>query len=686
MEKIKKYISHYFDKKIIPTDLSNDEKEELDFLSNFIKTFDINNIYSMLNCNKKDFLLAIISSSDENKVFSIIKEKVEKLDNNLFSCTNYNDIYDIYNCLSEFIKKRSFYLAESLPLDDDYDENSEIIQEIKDKGLLEDSIKLNSLLKKYIHDDEQKRLVLDLYLEYSYELVTGLVAIAVLNETSINSNNIVSPNNFDKDVISFSSKTIITKNFNTFERIDLTNKNNLKYVMDLILGAAKVKERYLTIKDRIEYIKHIPVEREKENNRTIRKKEKIFSYLDSFDMTKPIDLSKSFLELIENEKLKYFIIIKVLKHNLQFQNQTILEIEKEKELTVLEKLFKKSPFSFYNLSEEQRKNLINFGNIENIEKILLLFTDSDIRFEDSFPIYDILLLGKPSSISSILKLISANIISHSFANRNPSIFIEEIDELLKDKTSIKVANNNVLINNINQLKESKINISTLSKRGDEILLMNNNELDSSLCLIQQYNLDYESSNNYELIKNKELISIADRFIELGLGNYIVSHPYLIAQRSVARLKRMELCKMFDIPLLVDGKINSKITSNEFRIGKNVLNDDDLDLYLTNSVSRYQDDICFKIISESNDYSCNLKEISELEKYRVSNLEYNFNGIIISANKVLRNYCILSKANLDFSNKKILFNSIIYGSMLDDEKLDVISNLLDDEKEKKLITS
>lgn len=684
MEKLKKYIGHYFDKKTISTDLSHDEKEELDFLTNFMKSFDINNIYSMMNCNKKDFLLAIISSSDDNKVFSIIKDKIEKLDNNFFSCTNYNDIYDLYNCLIEFVKKGVFYLAESLPLNDDYDENSEIIQEIKDKGLLENSIKLNTLLKKYIHSDEQKRLVLELYLEYSYELVTGLAAIAVLNETSINSNNSVNPNNFDRNVIGFSSKSVLTKNFNCFDRLDLTNKKHLKDVMSLILNAAKVKDKYLTIKDRIDYLKRIPVERERENNRIIRKKEKILSYLDSFDMTKPIQLSNSFLELVENEKLKYFIIVRILKHNLQFQKQTIVEIEKEKELSILEKLFKKSQFSFNSLSEEQRKNLINFGNVENIEKILILFTDSDISFGENFPIYDILLLGKPSSISDILKMINANIISYSFADRNPSIFIEKIDELLKDKTIIKEAKNSTLIDNINQLKGSKINISSLSKRGDEILLMNTDELVSSISLLQQYSLDYESSNNYELIKNKKLIAIADRFIELGLADYIITHPYLIAQRSFTRLKRMELCRMFDIPLLIDGKINSRITSNEFKIGKNVLNDDDLDLYLTNSVSRYQDDLCYKIISECNDYSCDLKEINAIEKYRVSELEYSFNGIIISANKVLRNYTILSNSKLDLPDEKILFNSIIYGSMLDDEKLDTISNLLNEEKEKKLI--
>ena len=672
MDRIKNYIKHYYEKKLVSTELSNDEKKELDFLSNFIKTININDIYSIFNCNRRNFLLSVLSSSDKDKIFSLLKEKVEKIDNSIFSISNYKEVNIMYSCIIEFAKKRAFALARKIPFFDNNKENEEVMKLIEEKELLEEANELKSALKKYVKNEEQKEIILDLFLEYSYDLSIGLVAIAVINETqSLTNSDRLNPqilinNTYNNNIVSS-----IQQSFN--KGIDLTDKKALSRVKDLIINYARVKDFYMSIKNRIDYLKKLPIEREKENSKINRKKDKILSYLDSLDLNKQIDLSNSFLELVDNEMIKYIIIERTIKHNLELQKETIDSIEKEKELSKLEILFKKSRFSIDNLNEKQVNNLIKYGNIDNIEKILYLFTDSEIKLNDNFPIYDILLLSKTSIVSNILKLYSASIISEIFINNNPEIFIEEIKEEYKELTPIKEPKYNLLNNNISQLKESKIDIYSLSKKDNSLLLMDSIELSSSLSLIQNYNLDYSKSNNYELLNDKSNIIIVDRFIELGLSDYIINHPHLITKKAVKRLKRMELCKMLGIPLVVDGKLNSKITNTEFKIGKNYISDDDIDKFVINSVPVYLDEKCYKILSENQNYNLEINTIDELEKYKTNKLEYNINGVIISRNKVLRNFQILTSRNETIPRETILLNSIIYGSILDEEQIKKINN-------------
>ncbi len=681
MERLKKYIEHFYDKKKIPTELSSDEIEELEFLNDFVKTIDLKNIYTILNCNKRNFVISAIISNKNHEPISLLKDKINRLDNSFFTCTDYNEIYELYNSIIIFIEKNEFQLIENIsPFVENNDQDFN--KEIEEKNLLNDVNKLKEQLKKYTKNEEQRKNLIDLFLNYSYELTFSLVATSVINEAATSSNsNLLSQKNISSPIQN--NKLNYLSINNNDSNIDLTDKNCLRRVNDLIMNAAHFKDLFISMQNRIKEIENLPITREKENSKITKKKERILAYLDSFDLNKPIDLSNSFLELIDNQKLKYFIIGKIIRLNLEHQKNTIIELDKEKELSKIELLFKNSKFSFEKLLKEQVENLIKYGNIDSIEKILTILTDSDIKFNDNFPIYDILLLSNQSNVANIIKLYNVNLINEEFIIKNPNIFVDTISEDLKKITSINEPKYNELNNNITQLKEIKININEISKKDSKILLMNNKELETAITLIKNYHLDYSTSNNFELISNIKNIEIADKFIELGLGDYLITHPYLIAKRANNRLKRMQLCKMLEIPLMQDGKINSKITSQEFRIGKNYINDDDIESFISNSTPRYQNLDCLKILVENYDYNYELEEIKELEKYKTNDLEYNINGIIISRNKVLRNYSILSK-NITISNDVLLFNSIIYGSVLDDEQLDMLSNLIINKQKEKLI--
>ena len=125
----------------------------------------------------------------------------------------------------------------------------------------------------------------------------------------------------------------------------------------------------------------------------------------------------------------------------------------------------------------------------------------------------------------------------------------------------------------------------------------------------------------------------------------------------------------------DGKLSSRITSKEFTIGKNTILDTDLNEFIPNSVNRYLNEECFKVLVGNKNYTDICEEIDLIKEYATSEVEYNFGGIIISRNKVLRNYkCLIDNcSNID--NKTLLLNAIIFGSTLDDEQIDIINDII-----------
>lgn len=668
MEQLIKYIAHYYDSKIVSTDLSIEEQEELSFLEDFLSDFDLKDLGSMINIDRAQLVTAFLAGRGEEILFSEIKMCADQLDYK--KIIDFHDVFTINEYLVNSLEKESYIFFMRLPFDfDKDDENARILE---DMGELDNAIELQNLLRKYFTDDEKARKAFfNLYTKYGRHFILALVSVALLNENQMKYQSYP----IDEDQLENDSLPL-----NTFD-INDTDSEWLRLHILSMLEACHLKEYFADIKKRRDTLNNLPREREKKNKSMRRKKEKITSTLLSLDESKPIALKRNFIESINEETIKYYILRRALKINMKFHESTIEELQKEERTSTLEKLFKKSCFSFDDLTDTEKVNLSIYGNISDIEKMLELFTESEIKiYHDSFPIYDVLMLSKPSIVADINKLIKAGVIDENFVLRNPSVFIQSIDENILDKVNIKDANYELFISNINLFKERKLDTKTISKFRGNILLGDNDRNASILDLVDLYSLDYSKSNNFSLMIDPKLISIVDRYIELGLGDYIKKHPYLINERSKFYLDRLEICKQLDIPLIIDGKLNPKVTQKEFKIGKNIIGSLDISNYIPNSVNRYADLEMFKVLLQSDSIITKFKDIPEFEKFKLNDMEYNFGGIIISRLKVLRNYTILSEMFPD-DDKKVLFNSIIFGSVLDDEQLDLISSELDQDKNK-----
>lgn len=659
MERLINYVDHYYNSKLVNEDLSYDEKEELEYLENFLDEFDYEGdeerLYLVPN---QHIVTAFLTSLDKNNIFTSIKSKINLL--NLGTISSYSDIFRINELLLIFEKDEVFNIIKSLPLD--FQENNLIVSELKEKGLYDDAVELYRLMKLIVgKSEESKNTFFELFEKYSIDFSLSLVAVALINDRKFTLH-------FSRNIINNDNNSRIMKYSFDMPDFDLEKETLVKS-----LEAIHIDKYYNSVIDKIDYLYALPNNRKKENNTLNKKKDKIISYLKKLDCKRPITLSKSFVESIQDERIKYFILKRIISINLGFQNKTKEDLKKEDLSSTLEKMFKKSCFSFDKLTDEEKYNLYTFGNIHDIEKILQLLTESDIKsYDKSFPIYDVLMLSKPSIVSDINKLVKSGFVSADFVINNPAIFVDKIDSSLHDKVNICDASYETFSKNINIFIASKIDTKLVS-RFDSKILLNDPEFNLNILkLINLYELDYSKSNNYSLFLNPNLILIVDRFIELGLGEYIRNHTYLINEKSYIYLDRLEICKLLGLPLIVDGKLNPKVTQKEFRIGKNIISNEDIKNYIPNSVNRYFDDKMFSILCSNNKVvpvdGC-LPNINEYDNFTIK-----FGDVIISKLKVLRNYSLLRENNCD--QEKALFHAIIYGSVLDDEQLDIISNSLE----------
>ena len=107
---------------------------------------------------------------------------------------------------------------------------------------------------------------------------------------------------------------------------------------------------------------------------------------------------------------------------------------------------------------------------------------------------------------------------------------------------------------------------------------------------------------------------------------------------------------------------------------------DLDNYIMNATNYYLDKDIINLFD--NNYFEYSSIIELLDNNYLFNDNYLFDDIIISRNKVIKNISSINN-KIDINNdniKKVLFNAIIYNSILDIEQIDTIkseiNNLLD----------
>lgn len=215
------------------------------------------------------------------------------------------------------------------------------------------------------------------------------------------------------------------------------------------------------------------------------------------------------------------------------------------------------------------------------------------------------------------------------------------------------------------------------------LLMNSDELERRINLAKSYGLELiKDENVFNLIKNVELFDLVDFAIEHQLP---ISEVLKVTDDFEGFKKRVIISENFGFDVLTDeGEITYGIKNG----GSFFLNCSDIDELILDTTPLREVNAMKECLDSVPRLALDVvsQQIRALDSAFLdsNNLRYNFNGVLISRNKILRNSKVLKDMLPKADEDEILYQSIIYKTILSDDEIDTINKCIFKSKEKKLV--
>lgn len=379
----------------------------------------------------------------------------------------------------------------------------------------------------------------------------------------------------------------------------------------------------------------------------------------------PATIDKNMINKINDNDLKYEIYKAIISYNNNFFIDVLTENRNLKinNIEYIKYLFKTMGQNIDNVDDECINLIKEYSSIDSIFQILNALKVSDHRIINFNHKEGIIALINTNehNIYFIIDLLKKGIISSEFVLKNSSILYE------KDIITSKDGLFNKLVFNYNILNKNGFNLNTLL---NEVLLMDN--INDFIIKFDKYGLNKNCPLPKE-ITNK-FFTYIDLFIELDLNEFIKNNFSFINSNCLNVIKRIIISKEMHLQIFDDDNnlLPSILTGNHFYV-KN----DCLDNYII--------DECPNILNK--DICCLLKDITDLDyeiddniklmdTFKENDNSYLFGDIIISRNKVLRNYSFL-KNNSNYDDNELLMISCLYNSILDIEDIYIVMNKIDE---------
>ena len=593
-------------------DNSEYENKSLNRVGKFIKENQIYNYITCFDCDLDELFLAVLYS--------------------------YNTEIDI-NVYGEYFKKVSFSFNDLL----DY-QIDEMLKQIEKttKKILSELSKEKAIeeINKYHprNCDDNYMWLISLNIEYPTEFKTAINTIfdilsirGALEDSNINmrdDNSIAEALN----KINFSTlpKKYVNKAIkNTKQTIlkDLYNASDAKPIFEHIISWYENEKKSLNVYKR-------------EKRKQAQKCEEFIHLFSTAVNKKEITNFSSLIFYIPDEKLQKEILDFIYSHNEIEYKQLENDYIKLSEDTILNY---KVILNNYNIdaSAYDIEDILKY-DIETLK--LILESLKSIYIEDSDIIIKILKSSDIKSFNEIFTLVKKEIISSQFIIEHPEIF--ETDSYIY-KNVLKI---------VNFFVDLRINPLHLSN-NQNVLLIDFELLSRNLNILSQYNLlrSIKSDINYMFLYKSNLSNIIDLILELGFEEELVSNINLL-NIDEERWKRVILLKNMNMPIKNYIELIS-ILDNEFFIS-----DKDIDKYIYTPIHGYEN---MKEAIDNNLLEQEILEPDVLKKFIYTSLTYKINGVLISRNRVIRNYSKISSLNIE-ENEKIIASIFCNSNFNEDE--------------------
>ena len=190
------------------------------------------------------------------------------------------------------------------------------------------------------------------------------------------------------------------------------------------------------------------------------------------------------------------------------------------------------------------------------------------------------------------------------------------------------------------------------------MFLDNEYLSKLLYGYSLYDINFASdTKNFEFLIN-DMSYIVDKYIEIGEYNLIKNNISLLNSSSLMIIKRCIFNKEINEPIInKDGKLFGSLRKEEnYYLSDNELNES----IIENSTDIIPLEIN-DILKKYDSYIVTNITLPELDKFIINKYCYKFGDLIISKNKVLRNYTILKTCEYNelIPDNEMIFYSILY---------------------------
>lgn len=536
----------------------------------------------------------------------------------------------------------------------------------------------------------------------------------------------------------FDINTIIA-NFNTLTDLDLSEEekelidtlknldaNVLKYILDL--GLDEKQEKILSdIKNKVETK---ITELESINEETIKErinynkillskiKNKTINLIDSRDISYIVEL------LVKNDfpvSAQIEVLKLINKINLDIYSNIDVEevISSEKEETNIDKdelakILSAHKIDFNSLKEENRTKLIKYGVLSQIEEILCTLEEQglhNIKSREDI-LVNILIYSSKKIIDDNMKLVKErNIVSLAYIN--PTMFYPAMKVVtnmrphiksgptLGGRTSKTSGSSNFLKGNIELLDELGIDPEEVYSKCATYFYGNPKLKRRLLKNLELYGINLRDNlSSYALLSTgAAVLDTLDKAIENGAYEYCLEYQSRLGSNNRVNYYRIKYAKKLyeeGNPLGRKTPFNARYVNAKGRETYVLSSDftkatsekygseeqDTKRLYGSKEIAVENQELISTILSNSRcdvitDISRLNSKIVSLDKLYMSEdgITYNFNGVIISRNKVLR-YAekLITSPNIELTDSTLLY-IITRNSMLDENELNLIKECI-----------
>lgn len=414
----------------------------------------------------------------------------------------------------------------------------------------------------------------------------------------------------------------------------------------------EVKQRALSVRNHYEKLQSQRISQNR-----IYKREK--SALDSLEerlskiLSSPNEIgnAQELIKKISDPSVRLEVLKLIYQHNMRIYQQLELDLQ---QLSLSPTIRYKNILNKYGISITSHDvTELMSKQLPDVEAILKFL--ATIKITDQNQVLNILCNSNREIIDAISEQINSGYIDADFLREHPNIFSTDSREYLN------------LTTNLAYLKLVGVNPINLSQ-SQEVFLLPNATLSKNMLTLKDYGLlqSIKKGSSYQFLGAESLEHSIDTLIELGYEESLSQHLSLLNYQD--HFNRLRLLKSLNNLPQTDEELLSILTTDKFFI-----QDQNIEYYIYNAACN----LCPEL-EPREEHDVNL---DFLQGYSSTERSYNFNGVIVSKNRLRRNLSHIAKE--EESTVKGLTYAIMHdGFLSDDESSAIKEELSSKEKTKK----